>query len=167
MDHRNAAKKMTVPNWLQKIGTRAFVWAERHQLISWFLPLILGGYGFFHYYNEKPFLEYDHLPFEVTQPFVKAGDVIPLRVYRCNHSSTPQTYLIARTVENLDTGRQYVLSDSIVRLEPGCHEEVSLANQIPPSVPAGRYRILGLSQIATDFRVIYVPWSSQPFQVIS
>jgi hypothetical protein len=154
-------------NLAQRTYRRFFVFAEKHWRSSWVLALIGALWWALATYNEEPWLSYRNLPFEVAIPVVRPGEVIPLRVKRCNAEKTPQIYSIARTLENVRTGRQYVMPDSIVQLKPGCTEAISLANVVPPDVPFGRYKLNGLSQVQSSFRIHFIGWTSHEFEVIT
>lgn len=115
---------------------------------------------------EPPWLSYRNLPFEVQAPTARPGELVPLHVVRCNATDAVQTYAIARSLENLDTGQYFVLPESLVQIRPGCHDETSLANRVPANgVPPGRYRIIGMAEIQGTLRTMHVPWWSRPFEV--
>ena len=146
---------------------RVYVFAHANQRAAWLLAILLFGYTLWGAYAKEPYLSYSGVPFPTLVSSVRAGETIPIQVSRCNASNVEQIYSIARSLERVKDGRQFPMPDSIVRIKPGCHSEPSYANTIPTDVPPDRYRILGLSQIQTDFRLHYVSWSSGDFEVTS
>lgn len=115
---------------------------------------------------EKPYLSYTNLPFDVLEPEVEQGALIPLRVVRCNDSNKTQAYTLARSLQNLDAGDYVVLQDSLVQVAPGCAESISLANRVPAEVKPGTYRVIGLAEVDGTLRSHKVFWYSKPFRVV-
>jgi hypothetical protein len=115
---------------------------------------------------EEPYLTYTNLPFDVLEPEVAQGGLITLKVARCNSTSQTQTYTLARSLQNLDAGDYVVLQDSLVQVQPGCTEAVSLANKVPAEVTPGLYRIIGLAMVDGTIRSHKVFWYSKPFRVV-
>lgn len=149
-----------------RLWVRLYVLADRNQRAAWSLALVVLSAWAYLTYNKEPYLSYGKQPFPVKAYSVHPGEVVPMLVTRCNNSSKTQIYSIARTLERVTDGRQFVMPDSIVQVEPGCQTIESRANAVPFDAPQGRYRLLGLSQIQTDFRIHYVSWSSEQFEVV-
>jgi len=151
-----------------RVYTRLFVFADRNSRALWLCAAVAVSAWAVATYNAEPWLSYKNVPFPALSNIVRQGEPVPLRVIRCNAMDTPQIYTVARTLEHVRSGRQFVLPDSIVKLEPGCTDETSLVNVVPrdPSMPLGTYRVLGLSQIQSEFRIRFVGWSSEEFEVI-
>lgn len=156
---------MTMP--FQSFFKKLYIIADKYQKLGWALCLVAVAGGLYLVYDQEPYLSYPNTPFPVQTPYVRPGDTVVLTVQRCNNSKRDGIYQIARTMENIATGRQQVLSDSIVQVSPGCAEIASRANIVPVGTLPGRYRLLGLSQIQASFRIHYVGWSSQPFEVLA
>lgn len=119
-------------------------------------------------YFEKPFLSYVNLPFPVRLAQVKAGEVIPLTVRRCNSSDVIRFYDVTHEIRSLsDPSRPpRILTSERVSIAPGCTEGVSLINMVPKNSPPGRYVVTGLGIVQGTARTFAVPWYSQPFEVV-
>lgn len=132
------------------------------------LLLAVGLFGLYMWaaYLEKPWLEYRALPWEVIPP-VRAGEMVPVVVIRCNHTSERRIYHVTRNIINVDTGVQYVLPSSDSDIEPGCHRSVSKLSQVPPNVPSGTYVLSGLGHVKGRLHEHKVPWTTQRFEVIA
>lgn len=150
----------------QRTFARSFIWMEKTWKWAWIVPLLTACFFAYKAWTAEPWLVYRNLPFPPTVQQVAPGEIVPLRVVRCNNSDTSQTYSIARTLEGAQ-GISYVLDDTIVQIEKGCTDQISLANRIPKDVAPGRYRIIGLTAIQGTIRTIYVPWTSLQFDVVA
>ena len=118
---------------------------------------------------DQPYLSYKNLPFPTTIQKVRAGEVIPLRVYRCNDTDTVQVYTVAHLIVSLDKELpSFVLPpNELVPIEAGCTEAVSMINRIPQEAPPGTYSVVGVARIPMLLgRKALVPWHSQPFEVM-
>jgi hypothetical protein len=118
---------------------------------------------------ERPFLSYKNLPFPTEMAVVRPGDVIPLRVARCNSSDTVRFYGITHELISLDRLNEpsSILRHETVALSPGCEESISRLNVIPPATQPGRYMARGIGIAQGMMRTFSVPWYSQPFEVVA
>jgi hypothetical protein len=133
-----------------------------------FVALILGGLGAIGwlYVFEQPYLEYRNIPFPITDNPVRAGDSVPLTVSRCSRASTPRTYTLTHSLENIKTHAVVLLPETQSYIQPGCSIGLSSLHTVPKGTPTGRYRVYGLAEVRTSFRTHYVEWYSQEFDVI-
>lgn len=129
---------------------------------------LIAWYGFL----EPPFLSYRNVPFETTVESVRAGETIPLKVTRCSSSDVEEDYLIARRLIRLDqppadpTPAAILPGGGLVPISPGCVDEISKANQIPPDTKPGTYFIDGHAKVDGKWRSSKIGWSSRPFVVL-
>ena len=115
-------------------------------------------------YIEKPYLSYGNLPFEViTKP--RVGEVIELRVERCNSTNKTQSYNTTRAVLNLKTKEVITMADARVSIDSGCHRGPSRLNKLPDKLPAGLYKISGVALVPGSVIRFEVPWYSEPFEI--
>jgi hypothetical protein len=128
--------------------------------------IVVVGFYQWLFFFEPPWLSYKNVPFPPRQMQVQAGQPVALRVIRCNSDKFAHVYTVSRGLESLETGQFAVLPDTVVQIRPGCSDETSLANVIPPETAKGKYRIVGIAEIQATFRSIRVEWQSQPFEVI-
>ena len=114
---------------------------------------------------EPPWLTYPVQPFPIPIKSVQQGDVIPMRVVRCNNSGVRRNYSIARSIVDVNTNTAYALPDFLTWIDPGCQNTVSVAHRIPVTLPPGNYRVIGISEIHGALRSTHVEWRSEPFAV--
>jgi hypothetical protein len=129
------------------------------------MAVLLAGLGWMAYID-KPYLTYNNLPFPTLLQQVRAGEVIPLRVERCNSDSEPHTYNTTHAVEEIDKHTYTIMPDVRILISPGCTSSTSLVNRLPPNLPPGRYRVFGTAEVHGVIRMHNVEWHSQPFQVV-
>lgn len=128
---------------------------------------MVAWYGFL----EPSWLSYpEGSRFPVERAEIKPGEVVPLRVARCNTSGEKQLYLIGGSLIRLDQPpeapvKPVVLAGAPVLIQPGCAIEGSRANVIPADTAPGVYFIDGLSVVNGRWRSTNVEWSSEPFRV--
>ena len=117
---------------------------------------------------ERPWLSYKNNPFPPTVQNIRAGETIPMLVIRCSSSNIPRTYRFSHSLMNdsSPTALPVVLPDSVVSIEPGCHEAISAANRVPKGTAPGIYHILGLVEIQMTLGTAFVEFYSQPFEVV-
>lgn len=116
---------------------------------------------------ERPPIRYTNLPFPVTNKAVRAGDVIPLTISRCNDSNTRTTIFSSRLLENTSNDQGVIVLEIIgLWVPPGCVTETVSTNRIPKSVQPGTYRISGIATVPGLIRNFFVPWHSEPFTVL-
>jgi hypothetical protein len=137
-------------------------------LLIVFALLVVGQAAFIAYAAfERPFLTYENLPFPTQTTMVKAGEVVPLMVRRCNNTSTTRVYLVTHELERLDALQpNVILLAEPVPIQPGCTTGASRVNRIPAGTPPGKYRLVGAGIIEGSLRMLTVPWQSQPFEVV-
>jgi hypothetical protein len=115
---------------------------------------------------DRPYLTYNNLPFPTLLQQVRAGEVIPLRVERCNSDDVPHTYNTTHSVEEIDKHTYTDMPDVRILISPGCTSSTNLVNRLPPNLPPGRYRVFGTAEVQGVIRMHNVEWHSQPFQVV-
>ena len=60
-----------------------------------------------------------------------------------------------------------MMPDLRVQIKPGCDEGDSVAHVVPMLTPAGRWRLVGLSEVRGSLRSRMVEWYSVPFTVLA
>jgi hypothetical protein len=110
--------------------------------------------------------------FEPTRAEFRPGEVVTLKVFRCNSSDEQEIYLIAARLIRLDQPAPpaaptapAVLPGAPVLIQPGCMEEASKATRLADDTDPGTYFIQGLSKVDGLWRTSRVEWSSAPFVV--
>jgi hypothetical protein len=116
--------------------------------------------------QEQSWLEYRQLPFQVTVDRVRQGDYVPVRVSRCNNSDRTHSYIVDRSFEDMATRQPRSRSSSIFLMPPGCEDSIAHAAQVPSDLAPGRYRIVGITEVHTEHRAIFIDWSTTEFEVI-
>ena len=130
------------------------------------LVLMIGIYfGFL----EGPILSYLNSPFPTIESSVKPGQIIHLRVRRCNSDSVTRNYMVSHQL--IGGPKPILLKTEPTSILPGCYESVSPINQIPSDLtvedmPSGKYYILGTGEVQGTFRSFIVPWRSQQFEIV-
>lgn len=134
---------------------------------SIFLALIASAVGtlFYMMVLEKPYLSYENLPLPTVLASVKPGEIMPLRVVRCNSDDVPHSYPLSHSLYNLDTGVYTLLQGFSVMISPGCDDAVSRLNRMPIDLPPGHYQLFGAAEIRGTIRTFVVDWHSEPFKV--
>lgn len=117
---------------------------------------------------QPPYLTYENLPFPPHLKAVRAGEVMPLTVRRCNSSGTLQAYLVTHELDSLSNPAMaaIVMPALPTAIKPGCETVTSLINLVPAATPPGRYRIVGTGITQGALRSHVVPWHSEPFDVV-
>jgi len=126
------------------------------------LCVITGGWAL---YIERPDLTYENLPFPAELRQVRAGQVMPLTVRRCNHSTGIKAYVITHALVNVETGAKIIMPDALTTMQPGCETVTSTINLVPTATPPGRYYVSGAGIIEGRIRTWVVPWTSEAFEV--
>ena len=132
--------------------------------------LILGVFTTAMYlmFFEEPWLSYKNRPFPILHPTVRAGEVIPMRVIRCNSTARRRTYGFSHSLVRDDqpTVLPIQMPPAEVFIDSGCHDADSLANVIPVNTPPGRYHVIGLATIQMISGPYSVEFDSQSFEVV-
>lgn len=111
-------------------------------------------------------LTYPNLPLVAESP-IRAGQVVPLRVERCNSTGKPLTYANARNLVRVDgTSDTTVLESSTVTMQAGCETVRSLINVVPLDTPPGIYEIHGTASYLYRDRRREAVWKSSRFEVV-
>lgn len=116
-------------------------------------------------YFERPFLRYQNLPFPVETP-VEQGRTVPIIIERCNDSKDERVYMSARTLKNVDNGKEVQLPEATVSLKPGCQRTTSRTITIPLETPPGNYVINGEGIGQGLLKKQRVEWYTEQFQVV-
>lgn len=132
-----------------------------------FLSLMAAFVGTLFYITilEKPYLSYKNLPFPPVMESARQGEIMPLRVIRCNSDSDPHSYDLSNSLFNLDTGVYTILPGFAVMISPGCTDAILRINRMPIDLPPGRYQLFGTAEIRGTVRTFIVDWHSVPFNV--
>lgn len=145
---------------------KTMAWLGSIALIMSLVIAVQSGYA---YFFAAPALSYANWPFPVVSKGpIRAGDVVPLEVVRCNNSKELLTYGVTRTLQNMEQTKTFLLEGPAVQqtaLDPGCNKAVSLFNRLPKDTPPGLYRIFGTGTIKGQSRDYHVVWYSMPFTV--
>ncbi len=147
--------------------------AERMDNSIWPKIIVTASVGFlliwgvYSLWFEPPWLSYKNLPFPVKVDVVRPGQKVPLRVVRCSKEKEERLYLLSHNLTNMSTGKNYILISGAVPIKPGCHDETSLANEIPLTFDGedGTYMVSGVAEISGMIRQYTVKWHSQPFRI--
>jgi hypothetical protein len=117
---------------------------------------------------EPPPVEYVNLPFPVQDDGVtlRPGDVVPMRIKRCNRTDQILLITAARTFENIDRRDFIAMPATVTQVAPGCTENVSIVNRLPKDAPPGTYRVVGMASMPGRLRTHNVVFFSEPFQVV-
>ena len=116
---------------------------------------------------DHAWLTYPILPLPVLMKSVRAGEVIPLSVRRCNSGEATRTYIISHSLVAVDGSRpEAVLLPLTASAKTGCSTAESRVNIVPPGTLPGIYRIEGVTEINGAVRNFSLPWSSEPFEVV-
>lgn len=125
----------------------------------------LFGYG---WWFEKPALRYENLPFPVVLQQVRPGEIIPIRVRRCNDSNQEITYTVVHALHAVDSDVRYVMLPRLTTMGPNiCETVTSMINDVPLDARPLRYKIVGAGIIQGSLRSFIVPWYSAPFEVVA
>jgi hypothetical protein len=135
-------------------------------LLDKVLLLAVAAVCFYVVMDEPPFLSYRNLPFAVLTPLVKPGEPVKLNVVRCNSDSKTRVYGLSHRLLSVDGGTSVILPAGTVSIEPGCSDEISAINVIPPGTAPGLYIVEGYAEVQATLRSVSVRWVSQPFRVI-
>ncbi len=127
--------------------------------------------GFLFFYTYVTFIDasplsYENVPFPVVKNTVIAGEIIPVSIERCNHSSAPIVYNVTRGVQNLQNKTVFQIEGNTTILDPGCTLAVSYSNRTPATLPSGQYRLYGAAITPGTFNDHSVIWYSEPFNVV-
>jgi hypothetical protein len=144
------------------------------------LPLVQIGLAMF---TPIPF-EYRNLPFKVCSPrstpevciplaqgeSFQAGDIVPFLVDRCATDvfarSTVMPYIVSRNVVNDVTGVRVILPSLATELPAGgCQVTLTVAHQLPDTLPPGRYYLEGVATVYGRFRTVNAYFRTETFQV--
>jgi hypothetical protein len=115
---------------------------------------------------EGPYLSYPDTPFPVVGTTFHAGEIVPLRVTRCNSDNRQHSYYLAHAVMNVKTKATYVMPEEYVQVPMGCTFGISFTHRLPVVLPPGQYIIFGGAQIRGTIRYFDVEWQSEPFVVV-
>lgn len=139
--------------------------------MAWVAILFLFGlstYLFYFFLTEKPYLSYAVLPIPVLKENVRAGDIMPLEITRCNSSDRRHIYSSAHYLDDLGYDQEIMALDMFyVSIDPGCLKTISSLHRIPESTQPGRYQIIGTAKIPGILRNFEVDWISEPFNVLA
>lgn len=130
-----------------------------------------------------PFM-YRNLPFQVcsdqstqgmcvplaSNEAFQPGDVIPFMVDRCAFDvfgqETSMPYLVSRNVVNADTGVRVILPALATNVaSQGCSVSLTLAHQLPDTLPPGRYYLEGVATVYGRFRTVNSYFRTETFIV--
>lgn len=115
--------------------------------------------------GEKSALSYRNIPFPATIESVRVGEVIPLRVVRCNSDSVPRTYNLTHSLYEVNKGFYILLPGVSAMIQPGCADSISALNRVPVDTPPGRYKLFGASEVRGTLRTFSVEWHSGEFDI--
>lgn len=117
-------------------------------------------------YLQPPALSYPEIPFPVVTTKVKAGEVVQVRVTRCNADPSPHSYTVLRQLSKVDGTQVYVYPSSTITVVPGCVVVTSVLNTIPEGTPPGKYFISGVTETNDRLRPNAIPWHTDTFEVL-
>lgn len=116
----------------------------------------------------EPYLSYPNSQFPIVgdSHVFHPGDVVMLKVKRCNADSVIHSYRITHALRG-SNGDYTILPQTATMIDPGCSSGISYINELPKTdLKSGSYRFVGNSLIEGTFRQYDVFWESEPFDVI-
>lgn len=117
-------------------------------------------------FGEKSYLSYPVKPFPVAPGILRPGDIIPMKITRCNADNTAHSYQVARGMQEVTTGRLIPMESIYSLLLTGCKTaDPTLAHRIPLGTAPSRYRFYGGSVTHGILRTYEVTFESEPFDV--
>lgn len=115
-----------------------------------------------------PPFSYRNLPFPVTNLNVVAGQEADLLIDRCNHTQSSLTYVVTRTLTNVETGDELSLGALDRKItEVGCALDGESSAVIPVRTPAGRYYLTLVASIEDRGQVYTAAGRSAIFSVVA
>lgn len=116
---------------------------------------------------EKPYLSYPVLPIPVVNKAVYPGDILQIKVTRCNASNSRKAYTTTRFLDNTGDDQEVLVFELVgVVSPPGCTTSISRAHRIPESTAAGEYQLTGVATVNGMIRNFFVEWYTEPFRVL-
>ncbi len=117
---------------------------------------------------EKPELSYQILPVPVMLKTVHAGQILPIKVSRCNANKQKRYYTSTRLLENVGEDQEMLVMEEVgVSVKPGCATQNIYLHRIPESAQPGDYRLLGVATVPGLIRNFYVTWYTENFKVVA
>lgn len=117
---------------------------------------------------EKPYLSYPTLPIPVVKKAVYPGDILEIKVTRCNASNSRKAYTSTRFLDNTGDDQEVLVFELVgVIAPPGCVTSISRAHRIPDSTAEGEYQLTGVATVTGIIRNFYVEWYTEPFRVLA
>lgn len=135
-------------------------------LVCAMLVMSSGLTAYFMFFDE-PFLTYENLPFPAMKEQLAPGEMIPVKIRKCNNSHEMKVYVVTRVIHEIDTNLHYALPDHPAVIPPGCLTTITTVHAIPANMPNGRYRVFGTAEFRGRFRMHSVEWFSTPFLVMA
>ena len=148
---------------------------ERHTvkrilyLIQWAVVAGLAAYFINAKYYAQPYLSYPEPVFQTVEKVVHPGEVLHLKLRRCNSDTVAHIYPLSRKLVGPSTS--VVLPILSVAIEPGCHpmeisglQTIPLSDEAGPTKP-GTYHIEGFGQVVGEVNTWNVHWRSVDFKV--
>lgn len=150
-------------NWL-KLPHSSTVFAGSALIVMFLTALVL----LYLTVIEKPDLSYPTLPIPVLKKYVYPGDILDIKVTRCNSSKSRKTYTSTRFLDNTGDDQEVLVFELVgVVTAPGCNTSISRAHRIPESTSAGEYQLTGVATVPGLIRNFYVDWYTEPFTVLA
>jgi hypothetical protein len=177
----------TDPNWQRSSSfrgiTRRFILAMAVLSVALVVLLLPVVFTIIAVLTPPPF-EYQNLPFQVCAPrstvsrceplqsgdVFYPGEIIPFVVDRCASDlfarSAVLPYMVSRNVVNDDSGIRIILPSLSTEIPAaGCSQSITVAHQLPESIPPGRYFIEGVATVYGRFRTVNSYFRTTPFTV--
>ena len=116
---------------------------------------------------ERAYLSYPDLPIQVLKKNVYPGEILPLKITRCNASSKQKLFMTSRFISNVGSDQEVLVLEPLgIVVQPGCVTKIAMFTRIPESTRPGRYQIAGTASIPGIIRDFSVDWYTQPFDVM-
>lgn len=115
---------------------------------------------------ERPYLRYQNLPIPVLKTTLFPGEIIPMKVVRCNNSKERKVYTSTRLLENVGEDQEMLVLEVVgVALRPGCWTSTIYSHRVPDSAQPGQYRLIGVSTVNGLVRNFLVSWYTDTFTI--
>lgn len=118
---------------------------------------------------QPPPLEYDDVPYPVTNTPVVVGHPVLVKISRCNRTDEHLHVTYSREFIHAETGDRLVLPAGGMIIKPGCEVVTLQAAMAPMDMPTGEWILASISTVPSSGlrREAQATWYTQPFEVVA
>lgn len=112
----------------------------------------------------------EHWDFTNPHPVFHAGDQLVADFHVCYSDAFGGNRVDVtsrRSIVSADSTTRAALRTVSLTFEVGCHVTHSIIDTIPPSLPEGTYRIVGMTVAVANYYSRRVEWTSVPFDIVA